>query len=176
MKEITFGFVKPDAHPYRQDILEEFILPSGLLVVVEKDPYFFTEEKAREHYEAIREKHFFESVIQFTLYGPSGLNSRHGRRRKAPTALYVLEGENAVNVLDEITGSTDPGIAGAIAKETGKETIRSKYGYGLPDNAFHRADSYESTRREIMLHFMREELPEHVWEMLDREPYSLKQK
>jgi len=175
MLEVTFGFVKPDAYGNRQAILEEFILPSGLSVVIAKDPYHFTEEKARAHYEALKDKHFFGSLIQFTLYGLSGLNAeRYGKITEALTALYVLEGEDAVKVLDEITGPTDPGVAKLRAAETGRETIRSKYGRGVPDNALHRADSYGFVRREIMLHFTEEErrtFPPHVLEMLEREPY-----
>lgn len=189
MKEVTFGFVKPDAYEHRKEIIEEFILPSGLSVVVEEDLYNFTEEKARRHYRSLRKQPFFESLIQFTVYGLPGLPPyRHNEKgqepmaleqpptplERAPTALYVLEGENAVRVSRRITGPTNPGIARAVARRTGRETIRSKYGRGMPDNAFHSSDSHESVRREIYNLFKKEELPEYVWEMLDREPYYIR--
>ena len=171
MNEVTFGFVKPDAYDHRQAILEEFILPSGLSVVREKDPYFFTGKTAREHYEEHTGKDFFESsLIPFTLFGFSGISERYAPKVPAPTALWVLEGEDAVKVLKEITGDTIPGVAeyNAISE---KQTIRSRYGTGVPTNAFHRADSHRSARREVMLHFQRDELPDYVLEMLDNPPY-----
>ncbi len=176
MREVTFGFVKPDAYTHRQEILEELILPSGLHVVVAKDPYFFTEEKAREHYDALREAVFFDILIQFTVFGLSGLNSkRYGERRESPTSLYVLEGEDAVKTLDCITGLTNPGLAKADAMTSGRQTIRSRYGRGMPDNAFHRADSHRSARREIQLYFTKDGFRrinrEDIWEMIHGEPY-----
>ena len=175
MTEVTFGFVKPDAYRYRSDIVE-FIKPFGLSVVVAKDPYFFTEEKAQEHYAELREAAFFDVLIQFTIFGLSGLDSkRYGERREVPTSLYVLEGEDAVKTLDYITGSTNPGLAKAEAQISRLQTIRSRYGRGLPDNAFHRSDSHISASREIQLYFTEDDFRrinrKDIWETLHREPY-----
>jgi len=174
MDEITFGFVKPDAYQHRKEILEEFILPIGLSIILEKDPYFFTEEIARRHYREHREKkRIFEILTLFTVYGIPGLDASKQEKTRLPTALYVFEGDGALERLRKITGPTAPSAARAMAVNTGIPTIRSKYGVGMPDNAFHSSDSYESARREIMLHFRREELPKYVLEMLDKKPYKM---
>jgi nucleoside diphosphate kinase len=176
MNEITLGFVKPDAYQYRKEILEEFILPIGLSIILEKDPYFFTEEIARRHYrEHRKKKRIFEKITLFTVYGIPGLDASRQEKTRLPSALYVFEGDGALERLRQITGPTDPATARVMATKTGIKTgiptIRSKYGIGMPDNAFHSADSYKSVRREIMLHFRREELPKYVLEMLDKKPY-----
>lgn len=169
MNEITFGFVKPDAYEKRDAIMEEFVLPSGLRVVAYKDPYFFTDRLARRHYRDLQSKGFFNELLLFTQYGVVGTAPQKLERN--PTALYVLEGENAVGTLISITGSTDPGDARALAKKLGTKSIRSVYGKGMPDNAFHRSDSHRSARREILLHFRKRELPDYILAMLNDEPY-----
>lgn len=175
MNEVTFGFVKPDAYSHRDEILREFILPSGLSVVLTRDPYYFTEEKVREHYHEHEAKDFFESLVRFTMYGLHAVRHPNSRGRRKPTALYILEGENAIEVLKGKAGATIPGVAKITAIETGVETIRSRYGRGIPDNAFHRSDSQQSASREIQLYFTEEDFRrinrEDIWEMIRREPY-----
>lgn len=171
MNQITFGFVKPDAYKYRKQIVDEFILPR-LKIVGEKNPYYFTEDIAAQHYTAHADKPFFNALSNFTIYGLSGISSRHGARKREPTALYVLEGEDAIQFLTDITGHTDPGLAKWQANKSKTHTIRSKYGVGVPNNAFHRSDSPEAARREIGIHFRREELPTYVWEILETYPTS----
>ena len=77
MIEVTFGFVKPEAYSRRREILE-FIKSSGLDIVKggEKDPFYFTEELAREHYEEHEGKSFFDLVVNHAVYGSSGLDTR----------------------------------------------------------------------------------------------------
>ncbi len=160
MTEVTFGFVKPNAYPYREEILSEYILPSGLSVVAKKDPYHFTPRSASRHYAEHRDEPFFHELVEFT--------------KSAPTALYVIKGENAIRKLRQITGPTDPETARELANKIGKETIRSRYyqpGDRILVNSFHSSDSPSATRREIFIHFRRRELPDDVLEMLDREPY-----
>jgi nucleoside-diphosphate kinase len=60
--------------------------------------------------------------------------------------MMVVEGENAVGVLREIVGCTDPAKAG-------RGTIRGDFGPSTRENVVHASDSPESARREISLLF-----------------------
>ena len=59
----------------------------------------------------------------------------------------------------KIVGATDP-------VEAEENTIRKIFGKDKGHNAFHRSDSKESARREIMIHFAANELPEYVLQEL----------
>ena len=140
MREITFGFVKPHAYPDRKKI-EAMIEEAGLKIIIRKDPYHFNRAIAELQYEMHIGKHFFEDLIKMILEGP--------------TELLIIEGKDAVNELMTLSGATDPA-------EAEENTIRKIFGKDKGYNAFHRSDSKQSARREILIHFAVSELPEDV--------------
>jgi len=144
MREITFGFVKPHAYPERKKI-EKIIEKSGLKIILRKDLYHFNKAISELQYEMHIGKHFFDDLIKMVTEGP--------------TELLLIEGEDAVNKLMKIVGATDPA-------EAEDNTIRKIFGKDKGYNAFHRSDSKESARREILIHFAASELPEYVLQEL----------
>ncbi|MDI6870487.1 MAG: nucleoside-diphosphate kinase [Bacillota bacterium] len=87
---------------------------------------------ARVHYAHLRGKPFFEGVLDSITAGP--------------VVLGVLEGENAIELVRQLLGATDP-------MKAAPGTIRGDYGTVLPYNVVHASDSPESAAREIGLFF-----------------------
>lgn len=85
-------------------------------------------EKAEKHYEVHKEKEFYNDLINFITSGP--------------VVLMVIEGENCVQIVRQMAGSTSPldAIPGSI---------RGDYSVDLLKNIVHTSDSVESSRREI---------------------------
>ena len=84
-------------------------------------------EKAEKHYEVHKEKEFYNDLINFITSGP--------------VVLMVIEGENCVQIVRQMAGSTSPldAIPGSI---------RGDYSVDLLKNIVHTSDSLESSRRE----------------------------
>lgn len=144
MLEVSYGFVKPDAYDRRREI-KEMLLDIGLQIILEKDPYFFTEELARRHYEPIRDRPWFEDAVRLALSGP--------------TNQLLLLGEDTIQKLYDVVGHTDP-------QQALPNTIRRRFGTVLPYNAFHRSDSKSNVFRESFLHFKEEEMPTTALDIL----------
>lgn len=98
-----------------------------------------TREQAEKHYEIHKDRPFFEGLIEFmTGY---------------PVFAAVLEGENAVKVVRQMTGKTNH-----LDAEMG--TIRGDYAIGnnISHNILHASDSDENAEREIHIFFKDEEI------------------
>jgi nucleoside-diphosphate kinase len=143
--EVTFGFIKPDAYEKRREI-KDMILGTGLDIVLEKDPYFFFEKLARELYEPIHDKPWYEDAVKLAMSGP--------------TVQLLMTGEDAIKRLSDIVGDKDP-------RKALPNTIRGKYGKQLPYNAFHRSDSKLNVVREVLLNFSEEEIPGYISKILN---------
>ena len=91
-----------------------------------------SEETAMQHYAEHREKDFFKELVAFITSGP--------------LVAIVVEGENAVQMMRLLMGSTDPAKAAP-------GTIRSDYATSVRYNVIHGSDSPESAQREIALFF-----------------------
>lgn len=87
---------------------------------------------AAEHYKEHIGKVFYDSLIDFIT--------------KGPLCAMVLEGDNAIEKIRKINGSTDPAKA-----EEG--TIRRLFATSTRENCVHASDSAESAKREIELWF-----------------------
>ncbi len=96
-----------------------------------------TEEDAKEFYQVHKEKPFYDGL---TAYMSSG-----------KVAVACLEREDAVRVLRELAGATDP-------KEARPGTLRSDYGKDVQKNTVHAADSIDTARSEIQFFFADPEL------------------
>ena len=92
---------------------------------------------AQEHYSIHRDKPFFKGLVTYIT--------------SAPIVAAVFEGKQAVEVIREAMGATDPAEA-----EAG--TIRGDFGLDIEHNAIHGSDSVESAEREIRLFFSKDEI------------------
>lgn len=92
-----------------------------------------TEELAGRHYEAHRDKPFFGSLVEFIT--------------SCPIIAMVVEGKNAIEVVRQTMGQTDPAKAAP-------GTIRGDLAMDIQNNLVHGSDSPDSAKREIDLFFM----------------------
>ncbi|WP_448821654.1 nucleoside-diphosphate kinase [Cetobacterium sp.] len=126
--EKTLLVIKPDAVERKLigDIIQR-VERKGLEIKALKMERI-TLEKAEKHYEVHKEKEFYNDLINFITSGP--------------VVLMVIEGENCVQIVRQMAGSTSPldAIPGSI---------RGDYSVDLLKNIVHTSDSVESSRREI---------------------------
>lgn len=93
-------------------------------------------EKAEELYAVHRGKSFFESLIDYVT--------------SAPIVAIAVEGKNAVRVVRNIIGLTDPADARL-------GTIRGDFALSIDRNIVHAADSVENASRELSIIFNSDE-------------------
>jgi len=89
-------------------------------------------ELAEQHYAEHVEKPFFEELVEFIA--------------STPVVAMRVEGENAIKVMRNLVGATNPA-------EAAPGTIRGDLALSLPDNLVHGSDSPESAERELKLFF-----------------------
>jgi nucleoside-diphosphate kinase len=132
MKEQTLIVVKPDAFERKLTgtILSRFELKG--FVIKELKSYIFTKEKAEEFYSAHEDKPFFNELVSFIS--------------SSTVVACILEGENAINIVRLMIGSTR-------SFEAQPGTIRGDYGIGITKNIIHASDSYESFIKESTVIF-----------------------
>jgi len=137
LKERTFVMLKPDAISGKL-IGEIFrrIENKGLDIVAIKIARM-DENKAGELYSIHRSKDFFSDLIQYVTSGP--------------VIPMILEGENAIQTMRKIIGSTDP-----LKAEMG--SIRGDYAKDITQNVIHAADSEETVGRETQVFFNKEDI------------------
>ncbi len=87
---------------------------------------------AEEHYYEHKEKPFFKDLIDYLT--------------RSKVCALIIEGDNAVEEVRRLNGSTDPKDAKPIS-------IRGKYALSKSENSVHASDSLESAEREIKIWF-----------------------
>ena len=87
---------------------------------------------AQRHYAIHKGKPFFDDLVSFIT--------------SSPLIAVVLQGENAVQIIRQMMGETDPAKASS-------GTIRGDFGIDIGRNLVHGSDSPENARREIDLFF-----------------------
>jgi len=102
------------------------------------------EDLARQQYQEHVEKPFFSNLISFIT--------------GSPVVAIAAEGNNAVEVVRQLMGATDPQDATA-------GTIRGDFGLNLTKNMVHGSDSLGSAKRELALFFSEEELQDYSLEL-----------
>ena len=135
--ERTFVMIKPDG--VQRGLVGEIISRierKGLRIVAMRMCQV-TDDTARRHYAEHVEKPFFNSLIEFIT--------------SSPAVPMIVEGADAVSVMRTIAGATDP-------KEALVGTIRGDFGLDVGRNLIHSADSLESAKREIAIHFTEAEV------------------
>lgn len=139
--ERTYVMIKPDG--VQRGLIGEIISRierKGLRIVAMRMCQI-TEEIARRHYAEHAKKGFFNSLIDFIT--------------SSPVVSMIAEGENAIAVMRAMSGATNPGDA-AVG------TIRGDFGLDVGRNIIHAADSLESAKREIAIHFTEEDVVEYT--------------
>lgn len=94
-------------------------------------------ELASRHYAEHVEKPFYEELVTFIT--------------SSPVVALAVEGDNAVEVVRNLMGVTNP-------QKAGSGTIRGDFGLNLTMNLVHGSDSLASAQRELALFFAPEEL------------------
>ncbi|HHU29136.1 MAG: nucleoside-diphosphate kinase [Bacillota bacterium] len=135
--ERTFVMVKPDG--VQRNLVGEIIgrfERKGFKLVGMK-LMRITPDLAARHYAEHREKPFYNDLISFITSGP--------------VVAMVWEGLNAVSMIREMMGKTNPA-------EAVPGTIRGDFAINLTKNVIHGSDSLASAKREIGLFFTDKEL------------------
>jgi len=132
MSEQTLIIIKPDAFERKLTgiILSRF--ENKGFLIKELKSYIFTKEKAEEFYSAHKDKPFFSELVSFIS--------------SSKVVACILEGENAINTIRLLIGSTR-----SFDAQPG--TIRGDYGLGITNNIIHASDSYESFIKESQVIF-----------------------
>ena len=135
--ERTFVMVKPDG--VQRNLVGEIIgrfERKGFKLVGMK-LMRITPDLAAQHYAEHRAKPFYSDLISFITSGP--------------VVAMVWEGLNAVSMIREMMGKTNPA-------EAAPGTIRGDFAINLTKNVIHGSDSLASAKREIGLFFTDKEL------------------
>lgn len=138
--EQTFSFLKPES--VMRGLVGEIISRferKGLLLVGAKLQQM-SGEQARRLYEVHKGKPFFQELVSHVTSGP--------------VFLMVWEGPNAVAVVRNLVGATNP-----LAAAPG--TIRGDLALSITPNAIHAADSLENAKRELTIFFTSAELTKY---------------
>src|SRR5262249_10612369 len=92
---------------------------------------------AEKHYAVHQGRHFYETLLQFLVSGP--------------TVAVVLEGRNAITVVRTMMGPTD-------GSKAAPGSLRGDFGLSVQNNLIHGSDSPQSAEVEVPLWFRPEEL------------------
>ena len=92
---------------------------------------------AQRHYAVHKGKAFFDDLVNFIA--------------SSPIIAAVFQGGNAVEIIRQVMGETDPAKARS-------GTIRGDFGIDIGHNLVHGSDSLENASREIELFFKTEEI------------------
>jgi|SRR5690554_4273532 len=130
--EKTLVLIKPDAVERNLigsilSLYEERGLKVTALKMLDAD-----KETAMRHYEEHIGRPYFENLMNYIT--------------RSPLVALVLEGDNAIALVREINGKTDP-------EEAAEGTIRKLYGETKTYNTVHASDSQESAARETEIWF-----------------------
>ncbi|MBE0430389.1 MAG: nucleoside-diphosphate kinase [Dehalococcoidia bacterium] len=108
----------------------------GLKIVAMKMLHI-DKDLAGRHYAIHRGKPFFDDLVDFIT--------------SSPVIAIVFQGKNAVEIIRQSMGDTDPARARS-------GTIRGDFGVDIGHNLVHGSDSVENSSREIDLFFSAQEI------------------
>ena len=140
LTERTLAFLKPEA--IMRGLMGEIISRierKGLLIVAMK-LLQITRKQAGKIYEMHKGKNFYEHLIDHVT--------------STPILAMVIEGPNAVSVLRNMIGKTNP-----IEARSG--TVRGDFALNVQKNMIHASDSLENAKREIGILFGPDEILEY---------------
>jgi nucleoside-diphosphate kinase len=135
--ERSLVLIKPDA--MQRGLAGEIIsrLERKGLKLVAMKMLHMDKKLAQRHYAIHKGKDFFDDLVSFIT--------------SSPVIAIVFQGKNAVEIIRQMMGETDP------AKAQGG-TIRGDFGIDIGHNLVHGSDSLENASKEIDLFFSEEEI------------------
>lgn len=133
----TLVLVKPDG--VQRGLVGEIIsrLERKGLKIVALKMLHMDRAMAERHYDVHRDKPFFSSLVDFITSGP--------------VIAAVIEGQDAVDVVRQMMGETNP-------LKAAPGTIRGDFGLEVQENLVHGSDSEENAQEEISLFFSDKEI------------------
>lgn len=138
--ERSLVLIKPDAlHRGLAGEIISRLERKGLRIVAMKLLHM-DKAMAEQHYAVHRGKPFFDGLVSFIT--------------STPVIAMILQGKDAVDVIRQVMGSTDPAKA-----QPG--TIRGDLAMDIGSNLIHGSDSPETAREEQKLFFSEEEIHEY---------------
>ena len=135
--ERTFVMVKPDA--FQRGLVGEIVSrieDRGLKLVAMK-LLVPSQEQGEEHYAEHSDEPFYDDLVSFITSGPA--------------VPMVVEGENAISVVRNMIGATDPA-------EAAPGTVRGDLALDIGRNCVHAADAPDTAEREISIYFDEDEI------------------
>jgi len=135
--ERSLVLIKPDA--MQRGLAGEIISrmeKKGLKIVAMKMLHM-DKNLAQRHYAIHKGKAFFDDLVNFIT--------------SSPVIAIVFQGKNAVEIIRQMMGETDPAKAQ-------RGTIRGDFGIDIGHNLVHGSDSLENAVKEIDLFFSEEEI------------------
>jgi len=142
--ERSLVLVKPDA--IQRGLAGEIIsrLEEKGLKIVAMKMLHMDRNLAQRHYAIHRGKVFFDDLVNFIT--------------SSPIIAIVFQGKNAVEIIRQIMGETDP-----VKARSG--TIRGDFGIDIGHNLVHGSDSLENASKEVELFFRTEEILDYDREL-----------
>ena len=161
MIEQSLVLIKPDA--VKKNLLGYIInkLSEKNIKIVGIKPIKVTETLAIKHYSNLKEKPFFREVIDYLIGKNYGVEYIFA---------IVYEGEDCINIIRNLAGSTNPEEADStsIRGTFGRITTRGDY-----ENVIHASSSKIDAEKEIKLWFSPSELMHTIYETIEmKENYS----
>ena len=146
--EQTLILIKPDGAARRLTGLTIDRLDSTGLEMVAAKMVGVSEKLAREHYQALSDKPFFENLIRYIR------GEFHGIKDHRVLAM-VYRGDHAIKRVREIAGATNPEQAapGTIRGSFGRITTTQQF-----ENVLHASSDPADAAREVALWFKPEEV------------------
>ena len=126
--ERTLSIIKPDAT--RRNLTGKILArfeEAGLRIVAQKR-LRLTREQAERFYAVHSERSFYDDLCDYMISGP--------------VVAQVIVGENAIALIREIMGATNPANAAP-------GTIRAEFGESIEANSVHGSDSPETAEFEV---------------------------
>jgi nucleoside-diphosphate kinase len=135
--ERSLVLIKPDA--IQRGLAGEIIsrLEGKGLKIVAMKMLHMDKNLAQRHYAIHKGKAFFDDLVSFIT--------------SSPLIAIVFQGKNAVDIIRQMMGETDPAKASS-------GTIRGDFGIDIGHNLIHGSDSLENASKEIDLFFSAEEI------------------
>ena len=146
MVQQTLVLIKPDG--LKKSLTGNILtrLSETKLEIIAAKMVRVSKELAVEHYKQLKDKPFFGELVKYIT------GELHGRKK---VLAMVYWGEDAINKVREIAGSTNP-------EEANPVSIRGQYGRittkGVYENVIHSSTNEEEARREIKLWFEPDEV------------------
>ena len=140
LTERTLVFLKPEA--VMRGLMGEIIsrIEGKGLIIAAMKLLQTTRKQAEKIYEVHKGKNFYEPLIDHVTSGP--------------ILAMVIEGPNAVSVLRNMIGKTNP-----IEAQPG--TVRGDFALNVRKNMIHASDNLENAKKEIEILFREDEILEY---------------